>query len=184
MPLLVVYDRQQAPHNSLVRIKPVMRCTALQVGGDDDALALVPGGERVEEQLAARAVEGHKAQLVDDEHVDAGQPTLEPAQLALVSGLDESTDEVRRSLLRRSRETTRLCSPKPTHPARGADDLHVTATMHAGGPPLASLTTLLVPAMIIEALGTRTSEVWAHGFSPASSLSVLPQVVPASPARG
>ena len=42
-----------------------------EIRRDDGGPSLVAIGDQIEEQLAADAVEGHEAQLVDDEHVDA-----------------------------------------------------------------------------------------------------------------
>jgi hypothetical protein len=45
-----------------------------KVGGDDDASSLVALGEQIEEELAASAVEGDEAKLVEHEkaYVDSG----------------------------------------------------------------------------------------------------------------
>ena len=57
----------------------------------------MPFAEYVEEQLAAGAVEGHKAQLVQHDEVDALEPALEASELPCVAGLDEHPDQVRRT---------------------------------------------------------------------------------------
>ena len=64
---------------------------------DDGGAALVPIGEQIEEQLAAGAVEGHEAQLVDDEDVDAEQPLLQARELAGVAGFEELAHQVGRA---------------------------------------------------------------------------------------
>ena len=48
-----------------------------EIGRHDGGAALVAIGEQIEEQLAAGAVEGHEAQLVDNQDVDAPEPLLE-----------------------------------------------------------------------------------------------------------
>ena len=42
-----------------------------QIGGDDRRAALMAITEQIEKQLAAGAIEGHKAQLVTNQQVDA-----------------------------------------------------------------------------------------------------------------
>src|SRR5512138_699949 len=65
-----------------------------QVGGDDDAAALVAVGEHVEEQLAAHAVEGHEAELVDDEQLDAVQSALQPTKLSRITSFYQRAHQV------------------------------------------------------------------------------------------
>ena len=47
-----------------------------EIGRNDGRPALVPIGDQIEEQLTAGAVEGHEAELVDDEHVDPKESLL------------------------------------------------------------------------------------------------------------
>ena len=51
--------------------------------------------EQVEEEFAACAVEGHEAQFVQDEQVDAVEAALKSSEFSGVSGLDQRADEVR-----------------------------------------------------------------------------------------
>ena len=67
-----------------------------EIGGDDGRASLVPIGEEIEEQLAADAIERHKPELVDDQHVDAEQPLLQPGQLAGIARFDQLTHEIGR----------------------------------------------------------------------------------------
>ena len=48
----------------------------------------------MEEDLAAGAIEGDEAELVDDQQVDALELALQAAQLALVAGLDELAHQI------------------------------------------------------------------------------------------
>ena len=64
---------------------------------DDGGAALVAVGDQIEEQLAADAVEGHEAQLVDDEDVDAEQPLLEARELARVARFEELAHQIGRA---------------------------------------------------------------------------------------
>ena len=80
---------------------------------------LIAVGEQIEEQLAADAVEGDEAQLVDDEHLDAEKPLLETGELAGIPGFEELPDEVQRNTRRTrasgslERSTVRSESPRP-----------------------------------------------------------------------
>ena len=60
----------------------------------DGGPALVPIGDQIEEQLAADAVEGHEAQLVDDEDVDAQEPLLQPRELAGIARFEQLPDQI------------------------------------------------------------------------------------------
>ena len=66
-----------------------------EIRRDDGGAALIAVGEQIEEQLAADAVEGHEAQLVDDEYLDAEEPLLEARELAGIPGFHELPHEVR-----------------------------------------------------------------------------------------
>ena len=68
-----------------------------EIRGDDGGATLVTVGEQIEEQLAAGAVEGHEAQLVDDEDVDAEEPLLQARELAGIAGFEELAHEVGRA---------------------------------------------------------------------------------------
>jgi hypothetical protein len=57
--------------------------------GDHGGAALVAVGDQIEEQLAADAIEGHEAELVDDQHLDPQQPLLQARQLAAIAGLEQ-----------------------------------------------------------------------------------------------
>ena len=63
-----------------------------EIRRDDGGPALIAVGEQIKEQLAADAVEGHEAELVDDEHLDAEEPLLETGQLAGIARFDELPD--------------------------------------------------------------------------------------------
>ena len=60
----------------------------------DRGAALVAVGDQIEEQLAADAIEGHEAQLVDDEDVDAQEPLLQPRELAGVARFEQLPDQI------------------------------------------------------------------------------------------
>src|SRR4030095_5182350 len=68
-----------------------------EVAGDEDGAALVAGGEEIEEQLAAGAVEGDEAELVEDQQLDPLETALEPGELAGVAGFEERAHEVARA---------------------------------------------------------------------------------------
>jgi hypothetical protein len=68
-----------------------------EVGRDDRGPALVAIRNQIEEQLAADAVEGHEAELIDDQHVHSEQALLEPGELAAVAGLEQLAHEVGRA---------------------------------------------------------------------------------------
>ena len=59
-----------------------------EVGGDDRRAPLVAVGEEVEQQLAAGALEGHEAELVDDQQRDPQVTLMEPRERELVARLD------------------------------------------------------------------------------------------------
>ena len=65
-----------------------------EVRRHDGGTAFVPVGDQIEEQLAADAIERDEAELVDDQHLDAAQPLLQPGQLAGIAGLVQQTHEV------------------------------------------------------------------------------------------
>ena len=65
-----------------------------EVGGDDRRAPLVAVGEQVEEQLSAGALEGHEAELVDDQQRHAQVALVQPGERELVARLDEVADEV------------------------------------------------------------------------------------------
>src|SRR5690606_10517213 len=65
-----------------------------EVGGDQCGSPFVALGQQVEQQLAAGAVEGHEAELIEDEQVSAVDPAGESTDLGLVLGFDEQTYEV------------------------------------------------------------------------------------------
>ena len=64
-----------------------------EVGGDDRRAALVALGEEVEEELSAGAVEGHEAELVDDQQRYSLVAPGERAERVLVPRLDQLADE-------------------------------------------------------------------------------------------
>jgi len=68
-----------------------------EIGGDHGGASLVAIGEQIKEELAAGALEGDEAQLVDDEHVDAEQPLLQARELPRVAGFEELTHQVGRA---------------------------------------------------------------------------------------
>jgi hypothetical protein len=65
-----------------------------EIGGDDRRPPLVAVGEQIEEQLAAGPIEGHEAQLVDDQHVDTQESLLEPRELARVARFNQLTHQI------------------------------------------------------------------------------------------
>ena len=65
-----------------------------QIRRDHGRPALVAIGDQIEEQLAADAVEGHEAELVDDQDVEREQTPLEATQLARVAGLEQLAHEI------------------------------------------------------------------------------------------
>ena len=58
-----------------------------KIRGHHRGSPLVAVGDQIEEQLAADPIEGHEAELVDDEDVDPQEPLLEPCELARVPRL-------------------------------------------------------------------------------------------------
>jgi len=69
--------------------KTVTHSAEGEIGRDDGGAALIAIGEQIEEELAADAVEGHEAQLVDDEDIDAEQSLLQPRELARIARFEE-----------------------------------------------------------------------------------------------
>ena len=65
-----------------------------EVGRDDRRAPLVAVGEEVEQQLAAGALEGHEAELVDDQQRDPQVTLMEPRERELVTCLDQLAHEV------------------------------------------------------------------------------------------
>jgi hypothetical protein len=65
-----------------------------EIGGDDDAGALVELAQQVEEQGAARGAEGQVAQLIEDDEIGVSEPAGELAGLALGLFLFEGIDEL------------------------------------------------------------------------------------------
>ena len=63
----------------------------------DRGPSLVPIGDQIEEQLAADAVKGHEAELVDNEDVDAQEALLQARELTRVTRFQELPDEIRRA---------------------------------------------------------------------------------------
>ncbi len=66
-----------------------------EVGGDDDASTLIAFGEQVEEQLAASAIEGDEAQLVNYKKFDLLESSLKTPELASVARLEQRSDDIR-----------------------------------------------------------------------------------------
>ena len=62
--------------------------------GDRVATVLREVGEEVEQQLAAGALEGHEAELVDDQQRDPQVTLMEPRERELVARLDQLAHEV------------------------------------------------------------------------------------------
>ena len=77
-----------------------------EIRGNDCRPALVAIGDQVEEQLTADTVEGHEAQFVDDEDVDAQEPLLQPRELAPITRFEQLTDEESAA---RVKSTRRFC---------------------------------------------------------------------------
>ncbi|MEQ8983065.1 MAG: hypothetical protein RL846_34295, partial [Deltaproteobacteria bacterium] len=69
-----------------------------EVRGDEHRAALVPLCNQVEEHLASGAVEGHEAELVEDQELRASDSQMEAADLALVVCFDQHPDEVGRAM--------------------------------------------------------------------------------------
>ena len=65
------------------------------VGGDGDGVLLLTLGQHLEQQLGAAAVQGHVAELVDAEQVDAAVAGDGLGQDLLVGGLDQLVDQLR-----------------------------------------------------------------------------------------
>jgi hypothetical protein len=65
-----------------------------EILGDDRSPALVPVRNQIEQQLAAGGLDGHDAELVDGEDLDAEQPLLKPRDLARTTGFEELPHQV------------------------------------------------------------------------------------------
>jgi hypothetical protein len=78
----------------LVAAKNLHPLTKRQVRSYDGGAALVAVGQQVKEQLASRAVKGHKPKLVDDEQGDAVVALVQPPEAPVVSRLQETADQV------------------------------------------------------------------------------------------
>jgi hypothetical protein len=64
---------EAAPHNFKLRIKLVMRCTALQVAGDECGCSLVTLSDEFVEVFILRRAHGAQAEIVDRDHLDPGK---------------------------------------------------------------------------------------------------------------
>ena len=64
-----------------------------QIGGHQDGAPLVALGEDPEEQFRPGAGQGHEAQFVDDQQIQAGELPLYMEQPALIPGLHEFVDQ-------------------------------------------------------------------------------------------
>ena len=67
----------------------------LDVGGADDALGLVRVGDDLEQEPAAFLVDGHVAELVDDDHAGLGDGLRFPVEFAFRVGAQEPHDQAR-----------------------------------------------------------------------------------------
>ena len=67
----------------------------LDVGGVDDALGLVRVGHDLEQESAAFLVDGHVAELVDDDHAGLGDGLRFPVEFAFRVGAQEPHDQAR-----------------------------------------------------------------------------------------
>jgi hypothetical protein len=89
--------------------------------------SFVPVGGQVKEQFTSRAVEGHKPQLVDDQHLDAEEPPLQAPEFPGIAGFQQ----LRTNSAARVKSTRRFCptasspraiakcvSPVPMGPAK------------------------------------------------------------------
>ena len=87
-----------------------------QVGGHQDRAPLVALAEDFEEQFRPGVGQGHEAQFVDDEELEAGQLALEVEQPALVPGFHKLVDQRcgRSSLASMSSWTSAAAVVKPT----------------------------------------------------------------------
>ena len=64
-----------------------------EVGGHQDGARFVALAEDLKEQLRAGAGEGHEAQFVDDQQVEAGKLSLEVEQPSLIPGFHQLVDQ-------------------------------------------------------------------------------------------
>ena len=64
-----------------------------QVGGHDQAHALVGCGDHVEQQLRARLAGRHVTKLIEDEQIQLGKLLPVPQELTFFLGLQEQRDE-------------------------------------------------------------------------------------------
>ena len=65
-----------------------------QIGCDDEAPALVAAADEAEQQVGAGLVERHVAELVDDDHVEAGELVEFPGQPPLLLRFDEQRGQL------------------------------------------------------------------------------------------
>src|SRR4051812_28134887 len=65
-----------------------------EIGCHDGGAALVTVGDQIEEQLTADAVEGHEAELVDNEDIDAQEALLQARELAGVARFEQLAYEI------------------------------------------------------------------------------------------
>ena len=68
-----------------------------EVGRHHRGPSLVAIRDQIEEQLAADAVKGHEAELVNDEDVDPEEALLQPRKLTRVAGFEQLADQIRRA---------------------------------------------------------------------------------------
>jgi hypothetical protein len=66
------------------------------VAADGRRPALVAVGDQLEDRLAADAVEGHEAELVDAQDVEREQAPLQATELTRITGLEQLADEIGR----------------------------------------------------------------------------------------
>src|SRR5215471_17385547 len=83
-----------ALHKKVRRIKPLMRCTALTVGGDEGARVLVAARDELEKQVGVAVGVGEVADLIDDEEAWAGVVAKPPAQCGIAVERGEIAEHV------------------------------------------------------------------------------------------
>ena len=86
----VVGEAVQQGSGEAVRAKHLGPLIERQVGGDQDAAALVALGEDLEEKFRSGGGQGDEAQFVDDQQAEAGQIPLQGEQPPLVPGFQRS----------------------------------------------------------------------------------------------
>ena len=120
-----------------------------EIGRDDGGAALVAVGDEFEEQLGANPIEGHEAELVDNQDLDPQQALLQARELAAIAGFQQLPHQV--GCPREEHPSFCFVASTPSAPlfinARASGDTQLTGLRSRPSTPT-TLTTRSVPAAL------------------------------------